>query len=615
MERQGSSSIAFWWVIWAAAALVIRLLSEGILEAGDGVNHFQIARFSWAHPELFLDHWGKPLFTLFASPFAQLGHWGVALFNACCFAVTCWAADGVLRRAGPLGRWLYAPALLLAPVYGTMVLAGMTEVFFGMLTLLVLRALADQRFVLAAAIASFTPFARPEFVIFLPSVVLWLAWQRQWRALPWLLTGLMVYGVLGAIMLGDALWYFHRDPYTGAEDLYGSGELWQFWERRKHILGGPLLWLLTIAMPASALLWWRLVDERPLMRLLLLVALLPALGIATLHSFLWWKGLKGSLGLERVLATAMPLLVLFGVWVTSRLLLVFLRPGVRLALLSTLIGVPYVVHAVRTFHWEQTIPIRTNAELEFMDRVGAYVAALPEVPGRTVIFHPYIAFRAGVDPFDQKNNLRFWPGNDQFVPGDRLVWDAHFGPGEAALPLEVLLADSTLRLVATLVPKEHMLRYHGHAMEAHIFERGVGIRWQQRDTIVVGMETHGVGAMRSDGAALDGSAYRFPEAEYPFEILDLPVDTPAMMFADLIIKGVVEWPEGEGRIDVIFSEEHPTGPLGYRNQAMGAGAFEHRYRLPLRPPGTTNKMYFWNLDRKPFVLRDFTVEVVRTLQK
>jgi hypothetical protein len=72
---------------------------------------------------------------------------------------------------------------------------------------------------------------------------------------------------------------------------------------------------------------------------------------------------------------------------------------------------------------------------------------------------------------------------------------------------------------------------------------------------------------------------------------------------------------GEGRIDVIFSEEHPTGPLGYRNQAMGAGAFEHRYRLPIRPPGTTNKMYFWNLDRKPFVLRDFTVEVVRTYQK
>jgi hypothetical protein len=253
--------------------------------------------------------------------------------------------------------------------------------------------------------------------------------------------------------------------------------------------------------------------------------------------------------------------------------------------------------------------------LEFMDRVGAYVAALPEVPGRTVIFHPYIAFRAGVDPFDQKHNLRFWPGNDQFLPSDRLVWDAHFGPGEAALPLEVLLADSTLRLVATLVPKEHMLRYHGHAMEAHIFERGAGIRWQQRDTIVVGMETHGVGSMRSDGLAIEGSAYRFPEAEYPFEILDLPVDTPAMLFADLIIKGVVEWPEGEGRIDVIFSEEHPTGPLGYRNQAMGAGAFEHRYRLPIRPPGTTNKMYFWNLDRKPFVLRDFTVEVVRTYQK
>ena len=65
-----------------------------------------------------------------------------------------------------------------------MVMAGMTEPLFGLLTVLVVSLLLLDRPVAAAVVASLTPFSRPEYIVFLPMVMAWLTLQRQWRALP-----------------------------------------------------------------------------------------------------------------------------------------------------------------------------------------------------------------------------------------------------------------------------------------------------------------------------------------------------------------------------------------------------------------------------------------------
>jgi hypothetical protein len=598
---------------WAGAAVVIRLLSQGILESGDGVLHYQIARYSWVHPHLLLDHWGKPLFTLFASPFAQLGHWGMVLFNALCFVVTCWAADGLLRRAGPLARWLFPAALMLVPVYGTMVLAGMTEVFFGMLTLLVVRALADRRFRLAAIIASFTPFARPEYVVFVPFVLLWLMWQRQWRALPLLLLGQAVYALAGAVALGDPLWFMHREPYTGASDIYGSGELLKFWERRKHIFGSPLIWTAVLSVMTGVLLWRNRLGERPMLNLLALLAWLPALGIVVLHSILWWKGLKGSLGLERVLATGIPLLVLAAVWAPARWSTTALAHK-RSALLSVVFGLTYVLHAARVFPWESAMPVRRDTLQEFYDRVGDHLASLPTPEGRYVVLHPYIAYRAGLDPFDGEHFSQYWTGDD-FAQGDRLVWDAHFGPNEARLPLHGLLSDSTMRSIGFFVPTEHLIMLGGNAMEVHLFERGPGRRWQREMTFLEhGHASHGI--LRQDLMPCGNGEACYGDHEFPFELAALPMEDPLMLFAELRITGELRWPNGEaGPLDLVFTEDATDGRLSYRAVSLEAGPFNVAFRVPLRPAGTTSKLYVWNQSGQPFALPDLRVSVVRTFQE
>lgn len=71
-----------------AYLLVMNLLSEIPVDSGDGISHFSISNESWNEPALFLDHWGKPLFTLLSSPFAQLGFKWYVGFNILVFALT-----------------------------------------------------------------------------------------------------------------------------------------------------------------------------------------------------------------------------------------------------------------------------------------------------------------------------------------------------------------------------------------------------------------------------------------------------------------------------------------------------------------------------------------------
>jgi hypothetical protein len=613
MERHGSSSIAFWWVTWAAAAVVVRLLSSGLLEMGDGVLHYQMARFSWAHPELLLDQWGKPLYTLLASPFAQLGHWGMTLFNALCFTATCWAADRMLRETSPWTRWLFPPALLLVPAYGTMVLAGMTEVFFGLLTVLVVLALYTKHLRTAALVASFMPFARPEYVAFVPFVVLWIGLQRQWSALPFLLVGHLLYAVIGGIAQGEPFWAFTRDPYTGAQDIYGSGSVWHFVQQAHLIYGLPLLVILGLALPAAFLLRPMDPDREYPRRTLLLTALLPALGILVVHSLLWWQGAKSSLGLTRVLATTAPMLVLFALWMLGRVWR--LMNGGRLVgvLVGLALSVVHVVFAEQAFVAIEPLPIEAGASQRFLDRVGDRVGELAGKDRRVVYFHPYIGYRAGLDPFDPERSWKSWPG-DALRDSDLIVWDAPFAPNEGGLPLDRLLGDSTLRLIEVLVPDERMEVLGGNPLEVFLFERSNARRIaEERVLFKLGVDSVLGFNHRKDTIPCPdvGAAWCFGANEFPFEVDGLPVDVPGMVYAELLISGTLAWDgDRKDNTNLIFSEDTPSGNLSYWSIPLDPGAFNIRLRIPPRNGIARNKLYIWNLAGSGFRLSNFELKLI-----
>lgn len=613
MERRPSSSIAFWWVIWAAAAVVMRLLSPGILELGDGVLHFQMARFAWEHPQLLLDHWGKPLFTLFASPFAQLGHWGMTVFNACCFALTCWAADRMLRSTSEWTRWLFPPALLLVPVYGTMVMEGMTEVLFGLIAVVVVLSLFSRHFHTAAVVASFLPFARPEYIAVIPFVLLWLIVQRKWTAVPFLLTGHLIYALIGAVILGEPFWAFTRDPYTGAEAIYGSGSPWHFIQQLDLTHGWPLLVLLVLSLLAVFLLRHIDPDKAYQRRTLVVTALLPALAIVLVHSLLWWQGAKGSLGLTRVLATTAPLLVLFSLWTIGRVWRQLNDRRLGGVVLGFAFAVIYTVLAARALVAVQPLPMEAGSYQRFVDNVGKRVGEYAGMDRRVVYFHPYIGYRAGLDPFNSARALNSWPG-DGLAPNDLVVWDAHFAPNEGGVPLERLLADTNLRLLEVLVPDERMVVLGGAPLEVFIFEASNGERFREELTLFQqGVDSVLAFPHRMDTIPCVGkdTLWCFRSNEFPFEISDLPVDLPGMLYSEVLITGTIAW-QGERKeaTNLIFAEQAQSGQLSYWSTTLEEGAFSIRLRIPPRIGTAQNKLYFWNLSGANFTLQDFTIQRV-----
>ncbi len=262
----------------AVALFLLRLVSDGVREMGDGIQHYMMARFCWRHPELILDLWGKPLFTLLASPFAQFGYKGMSAFNALLAFTTARLADRGLRSAGTWTRTL-APVLIIgAPWYALAVVDGMTEVLFGGVALAAVICMLEGRWTLGALLASLTPLCRPEYVVFLPCVIAWLIMQRRWLAIPWCFAGIAAYTIVGYTYTGDPLCWIHNEPYAGSS-VYGTGDPVKFLFEAPVIMGWPLIAGFIMALG----LWYpirrRTTEDRSALDLLFVTTALPALGI------------------------------------------------------------------------------------------------------------------------------------------------------------------------------------------------------------------------------------------------------------------------------------------------------------------------------------------------
>ncbi len=425
-----------------AAPATVHLVSEGVYDPGDGIHHYEMARYAWRHPELFLNHWGKPLFILLSSPFAQAGYGGAVAFNLLCAAITAWCA-GLIARA--FGSRLAPAAVLLTvfmPLYFAVIISGLTEPLFALVLVLSVLLMIKQLHAPAALLVSFLPFARTEGFLLLPLFAAVLLLRGRLRLVPVLAAGTLLYSVIGGLHSGDFLWVVHDNPYRG-NGFYGRGSLLQFARNIKLVLGtaGAVLFLAGGVWTA-----WRMLARRREHELLTEEAWLVfgiSLTYLTLHSIFWKFGTFNSYGLMRVMAAVSPLGAVGSIIALKGLQKRHYGLAAAVAVLAVSCN---LYQATRS----AAVPFRITGELVPLEQAAAWIMQHDLNEGLLFCAHPYLTLRLNRDPFDKRRTRRLQAlkkETDHVPAGALVAWDSHFGPAEADIALDGLLNDPRFELL------------------------------------------------------------------------------------------------------------------------------------------------------------------------
>ncbi len=596
------------------APLVVRGLLVATPELADGISHFQFARYAPAHPSLLLDLWAKPLFTFLGMPFAQAGPVGLAAMNGLLMLITAWPLMHLVRAFSAWAPWGVAPLLLLSPEYLGTAVGGMTEVLFGALVSWVLWSVWQGHVRAAFLLAGLLPFSRPEWVGFLPPLMLWALLTGHMRQLAWCILPVAAVGALGAVVRMDALWLVHDHPYLRDITYYGQGSFWHFFLAAPDILGMPLLVLLP---PALVLLLRK--PRATHVRDLLLLGALPALLMFLAHSWVWWRGTNGSYGLLRVLATTVPLLV--PVTLGGLSLLVGDAPGPRarrtLHVAAALLALVGVRQLLAEPPWP---PAPTEAERAIgLMADGALRAGVLE--RRIATAHPFAAHTTDHDPFDSTRTRLFWRLRPEradmgLAEGDLVLWESELGPTDGGLPLDRLLGQDVFKVLGGWSVQDPERFYAGaEPFEAWLFERTHATRTVVTDTLIAvdGAHLHPAERMAAVVPCADGACIT---EEYSLSFDDPLGEGPAV-YHELVLEGELRLPAGSaGPVMLVFRETDGSGAtVRYHQTDLGPGPFSVRVHAPPRGPEMGGVLFWWNPSHQPFALVSYHAVRVRHYQR
>jgi len=455
--------------------LTIALISKGIYGDADSITHFEIARYSFRHPQLFLNHWGKPLFTFLSAPFAQFGLDGAIFFNILCGLATAWLIYQLTMGMNARTAWLAIPFVLFAPVYMINLFTSLTEILFGLVLVLSIYLFFRRKFIFSAIIISFLPFARTEGIMFLFLFLAAYLFLKNWKAIPFLLTGILFFSIAGMSMGKSIGWLFTEIPYgEKGSEIYGSGGFWYYFKHLPSLIGLPItilagvgLFKLFAGKPQKS-------EPAPVIQQTTLFLLIIGSFFAFLlaHSFLWWQGMMGVIASKRFIAGISPLSGIFALIGFNYLLsyspgkLSRFNPLMIFLLLVLILYVPY--HTYR-------IPARLEFDNQVLQITADELLKRGYSAEQVNYFDPKIPFFLNSDPFDENGirrlaanqNIPFYGLKDSSV----LVWEPHFGGFERKISLEDLWADPGLTMVDAFIPDEPYQVYKGQNYMTVLFKK------------------------------------------------------------------------------------------------------------------------------------------------
>ncbi len=453
---------------------VVIFYTENSYGGGDHFSHFKLAYWGWKYPDMLFNHWGKPVFTILISPFAQFGINGARFFNmfiGLATAFFCWRLAVHFRFKY---AWLVIILVLFTPIYFIVMFTSLTEPLFSFFLVLAIFLFFKERFIWSAIVISFMPMIRTEGIILIPLFILAWSMKRKFLAIPFLLLGFVMISLLGYGYYDNLWWLVDEIPYTGtAKEIYGSGSLFYFANNNYSILG-PVLGYFFLFSIFAVLYNWKKRDGFKLndQFYFLLLVVGSFVVFFSAHSIAWWQGIGNSLGLYRVIASVAPLAALTaGAGITSIYYFhknKWWRFGVQIALILMMYF--FVDNGIKNHKYGFYI----SEPQQMLTETADYLKENQYDQYKIYYYNGYLAQIMNFDPRDPAKSQKYLPRKEDFlknVPNKSIiVWDAHFGPNEGKMPLDKLMNHEDFKVLKVLKPDVNFKVLGGYDYKIVIFQ-------------------------------------------------------------------------------------------------------------------------------------------------
>ena len=607
--------------VYIVLQVFLILISESAYGYGgaDNIAHYQISRYSFKYPHLLLDLWGKPVYTALSAPFAQFGYDMAKVFNLLTAVFTLFFSARIARQlfSDLFSSVVIVVLIAFSPVFFLLATSCLTEMLFSFVVTYAVYLFIRKNYLLAAIVISFLPMVRSEGFVIMPVFAVALILTRSYRSVPFLLTGVVFYSIIGYFVFDDILWLVNRQPYSMGASLYGSGPLLHFVRHSPAIFGIPLLILIILGL----IIWvWSIFPKFSLRNdntvLFLLIAGSWLVYFAA-HSYVWWKGTGGSLGLTRVIGGVIPLAAIAGMksyeFFATRLKAKRLVYGVFTILAVLQVILLFIRH---------DLYLKADPAEQLIKQSAEYIRT-HEAGNKVYYFNPLLIHYLGLDPYDT-SQCNWWVADRQQPSNtldwnDLLVWDAHLGPNEGGVQPESLEKDPFLKKLKAFYPVEKMVVLGGYDYSVQIFKKvkSKADSAQVSDSYSMVLEFEGNQDER----------VRTEDDRWVYELDNTLEFSPAITVYPEMIKrhDVLEIdvtvhfkalePIGSDQALLVFSVENEGKSLRYEKVDLIADGknwqqLQLKARMPAAIPDSAKMaFYIWNKDKKHLLIEKLLVEM------
>ena len=441
--------------IYAIIATLTILFFDGTGDGGDSIQHYLFAKFAPLHPQLFFNHWAKPVYVLLVSPFAQFGFIGVKVFNAIVSLLTIFFTFKIAQKLNLKNAIIGALFLIFSPLNFALTFSGLTEPLFALFISISIYAILKHKYIAACLIVSFLPFIRSEGLIIIGVFGFYLLLKKEWKLIPLLLFGNVVYSIAGFFVYNDFLWVFTKIPYAHLSSTYGSGRLLHFIEQLIYVIGVPIYILFLIGVISIV---WKSVKKKTTLELQILV-FLGFLSFIIAHSLFWYLGIFNSMGLKRVLIGIMPLISIISLkgfnFITED---VFKNKRIPKLITQGLL-IAYIVIFPFTknpaaINWEKDLKLSKGQQSAI--QVADYITQNIGTDHRFIFAHPYLSEVLKIDHFDSNKRMELTQDfMNHLKSGDIIIWENWFCVVEHGVKKEYVDNISELNNLYNLSVKEN----------------------------------------------------------------------------------------------------------------------------------------------------------------